>query len=509
MKRKKSTDNIQINEIPVNEPQRKQNTGPESRGGRNKDMMKVAYLFAAMFFMLIGYLVYFNTIKADTINSNVNNTKQDAQAQKIVRGAIISSDGETLAGTNVDAEGNEERLYPYENMFAHVVGYASNGKAGVESTSNFDLLTSHASILEQVQNEANHEKVRGDSVVLTLDTRLQSAAYNAMGVYKGAVVVMEPSTGKILAMVSKPDFNPNTISSDWDTLVSDETNSSLLNRAVQGLYPPGSTFKIMTALEYMREHPDYQNYSYNCTGSISKEDVTITCFGGEAHGQINLAESFKYSCNSSFANIGLELDNNAFRSLCEDFMFNNTLPISMEASSSRFELNEHTSYGEEMATAIGQGNTLVTPLHMALITSTVANSGTLMKPYVIDRLETFDGDMVKENKPEVYKELMSAQEAGILSDFMTQVVEGGTAKSLSGLGYTVAGKTGSAEYEIGSNAADKGTHSWFVGFSNVSSPDIVVSVIAEDGGTGSSAAVPIAQAVFDAYYNNGMNITNN
>ena len=132
----------------------------------------------------------------------------------------------------MDAEGNEERLYPYNNIFAHVVGYASNGKAGVEATSNFDLLTSHASILEQVQNEANHEKVRGDSVVLTLDSRLQSAAYNAMGVYKGAVVVMEPSTGKILAMVSKPDFNPNTISSDWDALVSDETNSSLLNRAV-------------------------------------------------------------------------------------------------------------------------------------------------------------------------------------------------------------------------------------------------------------------------------------
>ena len=131
-------------------------------------------------------------------------------------------------------------------------GYASNGRAGVESTSNYDLLTSHASILEQVQNEAQNIKVRGDSVVLTLDTRMQQAAYNALGSYRGAVVVMEPSTGRILAMVSKPDFDPNTLSEDWDTLISDESSSALLNRAAQGLYPPGSTFKILTTLAYLK-----------------------------------------------------------------------------------------------------------------------------------------------------------------------------------------------------------------------------------------------------------------
>lgn len=472
---------------------------PLPRENRNRELVRVAYIFICMFFMLVGYLVYFNVIKADEINTNSYNTKQDTKEDMIIRGSILSSDGEILAGTNVDSEGNETRLYPYSNIFAHVVGYASNGRAGVESTSNYDLLTSHASILEQVQNEAQNIKVRGDSVVLTLDTRMQQAAYNALGSYRGAVVVMEPSTGRILAMVSKPDFDPNTLSEDWDTLISDESSSALLNRAAQGLYPPGSTFKILTTLAYLREHPqDYQNYSYNCTGSISKEDVTITCYGGSVHGLVGLQEAFYHSCNGAFANIGMELDNGKFISMCEDFLFNTSLPVDMESSQSRFMLDKNASFGEEMMTAIGQGDTLVSPLHMAMITSTVANGGNMMRPYFIDHIETYDGKLVKQSKPSSYKQLMSAEEAEIITGYMVDTVNEGTATSLSGQGYTAAGKTGSAEYEI--DGENEGTHSWFVGFSNVSNPDIVVSVIAENGGSGSSAALPIAKALFDTYY---------
>ena len=157
-----------------------------------------------------------------------------------------------------------------------------------------------------------------------------------------------------------------------------------------------------------------------------------------------------------------------------------------------------------MQTAIGQGDTLVSPFHMALIVSAVANDGVLMTPYFVDHIENSDGIEVSETKTMEYKKLMNSDEAQILSSYMQSVVEGGTATSLSGLGYTVAGKTGSAEYEINGNTgseANFSTHSWFVGFSNVEDPDIVVSVIAEDGGTGSSAAVPIAREVFNTYYN--------
>ena len=150
-----------------------------------------------------------------------------------------------------------------------------------------------------------------------------------------------------------------------------------------------------------------------------------------------------------------------------------------------------------MTTAIGQGDTLVTPLHMAMITSAVANSGIMMKPYLISRVESTEGNLVSETKPEIYRELMSVSEAEILNEFMRGTVTSGTGSALSWNSYSVAGKTGSAEYETNGSM---GTHSWFVGFSNVDDPDIAVAIIAEDGGTGSSTAVPIAQQLFDAYY---------
>ena len=455
-----------------------------------------------MFFSLIGYLVYFNIYKRDIINANENNTKQDTYQEQIIRGAILSATGEILAGTNVDDEGNEERLYPFNNVFSHIVGYADNGRSGIESTNNYDLLSSHASILAQIRQEQQDVKVRGDSVVLTLDERLQRACYDALGVYNGAIVLIEPATGKILAMVSKPDFNPNTISADWDNLVNDESNSSLFNRATQGQYPPGSTFKILTALAYIRENPDnYQDFSYHCTSSVSREDVTITCYHGAVHGTENLKQAFANSCNTAFASIGMELDNGKFGELCESFSFNSKLPLALPSSSSLFRLNKNASYGEEMMTAIGQGDTLVSPLQMAMVAATVANGGNMMTPYYIDRIETYDGDLVKQYKPTAYQKVMTTEETRVLTEYMTSVVEAGTASALSGQSYSVAGKTGSAEYEINGEVA--GTHSWFVGFGNIQSPNVAIAVIVEDGGSGSTTAVPIARQILDTYYNYG------
>lgn len=443
-------------------------------------------------------MIYLNVGKRAELNANVNNTKQDNVSDKVIRGSIVTEDGTVLAVTNVDGSGNESRSYPYENIFAHVIGYASNGRAGLELSANKDLLTSHASLLEQIKSGENNEKLTGDTVVVTLDPVLQKAAYNALGSYKGAVVVMEPDSGKILAMVSKPDFNPNTIALDWDSMVMDESNSALLNRATQGLYPPGSTFKILTTLAYLRENKNnYQNFTYDCNGSLTQGDVTITCYNGKVHGTEDLQRAFASSCNTAFSHIGLGLNGNDFKKLAEKFLFNTSLPTKMQHSTSVFKLNKDSSYGEQMTTAIGQGDTLVTPLHMALITSTVANGGIMMKPYYVDHIETYDGDMVSKTKPSSYGTLMTADEAGILTDFMTETVKSGTAAELSYSSYTAAGKTGSAEYETGGSI---GTHSWFVGFSNVDDPDIVVAVIAEDGGTGSQTAVPIARAIFDAYY---------
>lgn len=488
------------NKIPVKvkEVYFEQEPEPVTGKGRNTELGIVTYTFVFLFLIMIGYLVYVNVWKAEELNSSVYNTKQDANTDKYIRGSILSSDGSVLAKTTVTDTGEEIREYPYANVFAHVIGYSSNGKSGLEASCNYDLLTSHASVLSQIRTEENDEKMIGDSVVVTLNAQLQNAAYQALGSYNGAVVALEPDTGKILAMVSKPDYDPNQIEEIWESLVTDPSSSVLLNRATQGLYPPGSTFKILTTLAYMRQQPGaYRSFSYDCTSQLTVNDMTINCYNNKVHGQEDLKNAFARSCNTAFAQLGMELDNEDFRSMCEEFLFNKSLPTTMQHSTSQFALEADSSYGEEMTTAIGQGNTLVTPLHMALITATVANGGIMMKPYCVDRIETSDGETVTKTNPGKYKRLMTTEEAKVLSEYMQETVQTGTGTALSWYNFTAAGKTGSAEYV--SNGYE-GTHSWFVGYSNVENPDLVLAVIAEDGGTGSETAVPIASQIFQAYY---------
>lgn len=488
------------NKIPlrVREIRFEQEPEPVDGKGRNTELGIVTYTFVFLFLLMVGYLTYLNVFKASELNSNAYNTKQDANTDKYIRGSIVSADGNVLAQTQVADDGTETRVYPYANVFAHAIGYSSNGKAGLEAACNYDLLDSHASVLSQLQKEDENEKTLGDSVVVTLNTTLQNAAYQALGGYNGAVVALEPKTGKILAMVSKPDYDPNAIEEIWESVVTDSSSSVLLNRATQGLYPPGSTFKILTTLAFIRQQPvAYKTFDFTCNSQLTVDDVTINCYNGNAHGEENLEGAFTHSCNTAFAQIGLDLDNADFRSMCEEFLFNKSLPTTMQHSTSQFALTADSSYGEQMTTAIGQGDTLVTPLHMALITATVANGGIMMKPYMVDHIEASDGTMVSKNSPSKYKRLMTTEEAKILTGYMKETVLSGTASALNGYSFSAAGKTGSAEY--GANGVE-GTHSWFVGFSNVDDPDLVVAVIAEDGGTGSQTAVPIAAQVFQAYY---------
>ena len=380
---------------------------------------------------LIGYLIYFNTIKSDDFINSPYNTRQDTFADRVVRGKIMSSDGEVLAQTNVSEDGTEERSYPYNNIFAHVVGYDTNGKSGLESEANFQLLSSHEFFLNQIRNEFMGTKNTGDTVVSTLNADLQTTAYNSLGDRKGAVVALEPSTGKILAMVSKPDFDPNTISTDWDTLVSDETNSSLLNRATMGQYPPGSTFKIVTALDYFRSRGSFNGFSFDCQGSITKEGHTIQCYNGEVHGTEDFYTAFANSCNCAFAEIGTELGGASLLKTSEDLLFNQKLPLTSYRKSS-FTLNGSSGIPLIMQTSIGQGNTLVSPMHMALITSAIANDGVLMKPYLIDKVTNAGGDTVSTTEPTDYKRLMTSNEAALLGKLMEGVVQNGTATALNG-----------------------------------------------------------------------------
>ncbi len=459
--------------------------------------MGIMYFFVFLFSILIIYIGYFVYTQHEELINNVYNPRMEMIAKQNIRGTIYSKDKDVLAETKVSNSGKETRVYPYENLFSHVVGYDTNGKLGIESLANYYLIMSDISVEEKAKNELNGEKSRADSVVTTLDVDLQQAAYDALGVYKGAAIIMEPSTGKILAMVSKPDFDPNEIQTIWDDIIHDDSSTVLLNRATQGVYPPGSTFKIVTALEYIRENPDtYQNYQYTCKGKFNLGNSSIQCYHGAVHGSVDLKKSFAKSCNSSFANIGTHLDYSKFAATLNDLLFHNELPADFSYKQSKIAVDANTSDADIVQIAIGQGAIQMTPLHLAMITSAIANDGTLMKPYLIDRILDDDGNIVKQYHESKYKTLMTSTEASVLTDLMKAVIESGTGTKLSGLSYTVAGKTGSAEY----NAAKEDSHAWFTGFAPAENPEIEVTVILEGAGSGGDYAVPIAKRMMDAYF---------
>lgn len=476
-----------------------------TRSTKNKTIQKnteysvIAYFFIVLFLCLLAYFVYFQVSVSETFINSPYNSLQDLFSEHVVRGQILTSDGEVLAETEVNKEGKETRVYPHGRMFAHVVGYAVNGKAGLENQTNFNLLRSHQFILEQIANDISGQKNFGDNVVTTLNYEVQSKAYKALGDHDGAVIVMEASTGKILGMVSKPDYNPNTIEKNWEKVNSD-SSTALYNRATQGQYAPGSTFKIMTALEYYRENKKtYKNYSYKCTGSITAAGQTIHCAANEVHGNLDVEGSFAHSCNASFANMGLQINNNKLEDLCEDMLFNKTISVDFETKKSRFSLTKNDSDSLTMETCIGQGKTLVSPLHMAMISAAICNDGVAMKPYLVDHTENYKGAIVESFKSKEYKTLMSKKEAAYLEDLMKATVESGTGTKLKGQSYQAYGKTGTAQV---ADSAKKKTNAWFVGYAKKEGyEDIAIAVIVEDSGYGSTYAVPVAKSVFDAYFN--------
>lgn len=464
----------------------------------SRQIQLVTFAFVALFLGMMGYTSYYAATHKQEMINNSYNSRQEILVSQNTRGTIYSSDRQVLAQTIANEQGKETRKYPFANMFSHVVGYASNGKFGVEASSNYYLIQSNAKLSDKVSSEVSGEKYPGDNVITTLNVGLQEVAYQSLGVYKGAIIVSEPSTGKILALVSKPDFDPNEIETIWDELLADKESSVLLNRATQGLYPPGSTFKIITALEYIRENPDtYQSYFYQCNGKFVHGEDVINCYHGTVHGGEDFKKSFAKSCNSSFANIGMSLDRTKFHDTLSDLLFNKELPVTFAYNPSKVSVDETTSDSDVMQACIGQGTDSITPLHLNMITSAIANGGVLMKPYLVDHVENYNGNVIKQFSPSTYGTLMSSTEADALTEMMKEVVENGTATKLKGQGYTAAGKTGSAEY----NQIKTDSHAWFTGFAPAEDPQICVTIIIEGAGSGGDYAVPIAKRIFNAYLN--------
>ncbi len=451
-----------------------------------KNIKRILFFVFILFALLIGAYLKFLFLDSGNIVSNPHNPRLYRDEEGIIPGNIYDINGNVLAKVEGDAK-NFKRYYPYGEIAAHVVGFTNAGKSGVEAKYNFELQNIRFELIKRIQNLFNEETLTGNSIVLTLDMDIQELAYKKLGKRKGAIVVMEPSTGKIIAQVSYPTFNPNTIEKDWDNYKS-EDNGALLNRASQGLYPPGSVFKAVTAGSMIKSMINYNSLTYECSGEETFGEKIIHCYDSKKHGKVNIYEAMAYSCNTFFAKKAYSLGKESLYKMANNLFFNQELNYPLAYSKSSFTLKNSSSESEIVETLIGQGKTLVSPLHMAMIYSCIANDGMMMKPYIYDHSLYTNGDIGNKNMPEKMAIVFTPKEAKELSNMLLEVVEYGTGTSAQIEGVKVAGKTGTAETGSGE------PHSWFVGYAPADKPEVVVVVLIENAGNGSNSA-PIARDI--------------
>ena len=431
-------------------------------------------------------------LEREEISSNAHNPRLNDETQTVLRGAILAENGEKLAYSELKEDGSQRRVYPYGEVVAHVTGYVGRGKAGLEESVNEKLLEA-PDLLNTLKSWANEEVVVGSSVVTTIDLDLQQFIYDQLDGYKGAVVITEPSTGKVKVLMSTPSYDPEEIIDNWDHIAANE-ESPLYARATQGLYPPGSTFKILTALAMYREMNAYEEHTYDCWGAYSIGEETLSCAKGNVHGYMDLQSGFAYSCNGFFASAGVEMGGDALRETADYVHMGDSFGFELPQSVSSVVVSSEDSDGLIAQTAIGQGETQMTPFMLNMLTCAISNEGVLYTPYLVDRITDSAGNQVEKNLPKLWGTVMKADEAAYLEGLMAGVTEYGTAGGLWYEGCEVYGKTGTAQVDGGAD------HSWFTCYTKVEGKvDLAINVLIENGGA-DKTAVPLAESILTYYY---------
>lgn len=458
---------------------------------RNKPLSRVKVLFVVMFLGLGANILHFVILQADSLVLNAYNPRLEAMEAAVIRGDIRDRTGVMLAHSVV-VEGAQKRHYPFGGLYAHTIGYTAVGKTGLEAYGNLDLIRGSNHFKDQLTAPFKRGTPKANSLVTTLDHGLQQKAYELLGDNRGAIVAMNPGTGEILAMVARPDFDPNTIAAEYEAHLADEAHSRLLNRATQGLYPPGSTFKTITAIAWLEKNLEADFFHY-CEGQRYIGQKVIHCYNNKAHGRVSLEDAFATSCNTAFAKMGDSLDRDRLHSIAGQFLYNTKVPFELPVSKSQFLLNADSSPNEVVETVIGQGKTLTTPLNNVMIASAVANGGDVYKPYIVDRVISDDGEVIRKTEPTVLHQVMTPAMAQTLARFMAITSETGTARALNTDNYGIASKTGSAENPHGA------AHAWYIGYAPIENPQIALAIVLENAGSSSVHAVPLAGELYEYF----------
>jgi len=463
----------------------------------NKKIIQVLVVICFLFFVLVAYLTYIQVFRSKEIVQNSYNRRQYQADENTVRGKILDRKGIVLA-YNEEKDNEQRRIYPYNSLYSHVIGYSSKvyGKSLLEASYNSYLLglDEYTKVFGLFKG-SNQEKKEGNHLLLTIDHELQKLGHELLGNRNGAIVAMNPKTGEILALVSKPDFDTNEemLAKNWKAMVESQ-DAPFLPRATQGLYAPGSTFKVVTSAAIIENGMD--NQKFNDKGVITIDGREISNSGKKAYGEIDLKRALAVSSNVVFAQLGVKLGQEKLEDMSRRVGFGSDIPFDIPVSKSQFQYKK-MEQNDMAAVAIGQGKILVSPLHMAMITSGIANDGVVMKPFLVSSIVSPSGKEIKSFKKEEFKKIMEPDVALKINKMMQEVVNSGTGKNAAINGIKVAGKTGTAENELTHQKKDK-EHAWFIGFAPADDPQIAVAVVLEySGSSGGSIAAPIAQKIME------------
>lgn len=439
---------------------------------------------------LVGYGAYSLGSFGNRWFSSSVNTFARQQKNDVIPGRIFDRNGVLLASSDEEGKRYYSNDAAVRSAMVHVVGDSENNVAyGVESFMAQYLYGFSDSFGERLRQAISGVKRRGNDLRISVDASLSRFIARAFPAEKaGAVVVMNYRTGELLNLMSFPLFDPMNIPRNIEA----DPNKPFWNKATRWLSAPGSAFKVVTLTAALKNIPDAMARTYECTGAYQVGDTVITDAGMASHGTIDLKKAVEVSCNITFAKIALELGDEAMRRASQAFgMDDYFLFTDLVVENSAYPKTNRVS--KEVAwTGPGQSALLLTPLHMAMITSAIANDGVMMEPKILLQAISDAGNTIASLSPRAYRYPLQAFEADIIADAMRAVVTRGTATAAAVSGLKVCGKTGSAQV-----TGQEQTNAWFIGFLDEPDLPFALCVVVEDGGGGGQAAAPLAAKIFN------------
>lgn len=466
----------------------------------NKRIITVMVTVLMLFLILVIYLTYYTLFQAPNIVNSSYNQRVWEKEERILRGTIYDRNGTVLAESKQNGD-SQQRIYPHGSLYAHTIGYNSRtyGKTNIELKFN-DYLLKTRSVIDVIKNEQTNKVDfdKGANLSLTLDNGMTKLAAQLLGKDNGSVVALNPVTGEIYCLYSNPSFDPNEskLIENWDKLAERE-DAPFFARATQGLYAPGSTFKVVSSAAGIQA--GYADFVTTDSGKTNVGGKDFKNAGEKAYGEIDMGDAVKVSSNVYFTELSQKIGKNIFEDIADKFFVTKKVPFDLDTKAYKLKFDDFDK-AELASVSIGQGKLQVTPLNMALVACAVANDGVIMKPYIVEEAFYDNGDAIYSAPSDVLSRATDSETAQALTDYMVGCVKSGTGTAARVSGIDVAGKTGTAENER------KGqTHAWFIGFAPADNPQIAICVMKEYSGKGGgSVCAPAASKIIRYALNNGI-----